>query len=73
MDLRDLALGIVITDHADLPLIALRGPRLPSRSLTQLRQKIIRHASKLGYSGVAIAAFFTMSPSRVSEIARRGP
>jgi REP element-mobilizing transposase RayT len=67
-DLRDLALDIVSLEHNGLDLKWLRGSRLGGRQFIQLRTAIIRHAATAGHSPTAIAAFFSMSPNRVSEL-----
>lgn len=69
-DLRDIALKVVAVQYADLPLSQLKGSRIASARLRELRNEIIRRASRAGHSGSAIAAFFAMSPSRISEISR---
>ena len=69
-DLRDIALAGISAQVGDLPLRCLRGKFLPGRHLQRLRHSIIRQAYAAGHSGTAIASFFAMSPSRVSEIAR---
>lgn len=71
LDLRDIALQTILVNHADLPLHQLRGGRLPSRELQMLRHSIIQKAAAAGHSGIAISSFFAMSPSRVSEVARK--
>lgn len=73
IDLRDLALCAVAVKHHDLALDALRGRNLYARELQELRYRIIRQAARAGHSGVAIASFFRMSPSRVSEVIRSAP
>ena len=57
----------------NLPLDVLRGRNLCARHLQELRYRIIRQAARAGHPGVAIASFFRMSPSRVSEIIRSSP
>jgi REP element-mobilizing transposase RayT len=70
-DLRDIVMTMVSRFAANLPLNALRGKHLHNRELQQLRSSIIREAARRGHSGVAIATFFAISPSRVSEICRQ--
>lgn len=69
-DLRDVAREAASVKFADLPLSQLKGSRLASAALLSLRNQIIRRAAEHGHPGVAIAAFFMMSPCRVSQITR---
>jgi REP element-mobilizing transposase RayT len=71
MDMRDIALTILQGSFPDIRIADLRGTYLPGRKLQNIRARIIREAAKGGHTGVAIAAFFTMSPSRVSSLSRR--
>jgi hypothetical protein len=69
-DLRDIALAVIARHKYDIEPAQLRGTGLTGRLRQQLRYLVVREARAAGHSGVAIAAFLAISPSRVSEIAR---
>lgn len=71
MDLRDFVLHMLSVKGVDIPIRSMRGSQIGCRKLQKLREEIIRGAAAEGYPGVAIAAFFVMSPSRVSVLHRR--
>jgi hypothetical protein len=71
VDLRDFILQSLSVAHADVPITSLRGSQVGNRRLQKLREDLIRKAVASGYPSGKVAAFFVMSPSRVSVLYRR--